>query len=75
MDQDLVQKDIGGEGELVLKIKDGNLLISVMHDGKGSGGGLEYVVKTDYFLDKLAALIPGQIDDAIINIMKAALKS
>lgn len=65
MDAELYNK-----GELEVSIIDGDLVIEV-----GSKGA-SIVAKANgaYFLDKLAEKIPGEVDDAVINIIKAALK-
>lgn len=71
---DLLQKDLG-EGELSIKLEGGNIVLSASHSAKGSKVSLSVAVLPDYFLDKLAEIIPGQIDDSIILMLKAALKS
>ena len=74
MEQDLVKQELGSEGEMLLKLEGGKLVLSVTHSSPGGSGKIEYAVDSSYFLDKLAALIPGQVDDAVIQILKAALK-
>lgn len=72
-----MEKDIalGPEGQLALKLEDGKLVIEVKH--VHASGEVSVVAKEDagYFMDKLAALIPGQLDDAIIALIKGALKA
>lgn len=63
-----------GEATLDLDFKEGKLRLSVSYDGKGADAGLFVDLDPDYFLDKLKAVIPGQIDDAIIEMLKGALK-
>lgn len=63
-----------GEATLDLDFKEGKLRLSVSYDGKGADAGLFVDLEPDYFLDKLKAVIPGQIDDAIIEMLKGALK-
>jgi len=63
-----------GEASLDLDFKEGKLRLSVSYDGKGADAGLFVDLDPDYFLDKLKAVIPGQIDDAIIEMLKGALK-
>ena len=74
MSQELVNKELGGEGELDLSLENGKLKLSVKYAGKGGDATVSAALNPDYFLDKLAAAIPGGIDDAVINILKAALK-
>lgn len=66
MDQEIVKK-----GDLELEIKEGNLVLSF--DSKGVKASV--TVESGYFLDKLAEKIPGQIDDAVIAVIKSALKA
>lgn len=73
MDQNLITKDLG-DADLELKLEKGNLKLLVKYASGGVVGGVEVAVDSGYFLDKLSALIPGQIDDAIITILKTALK-
>jgi len=75
MNQELAQKDLGSEGKLLLKLEGGKLMLSVVYDGKGVDGSVNISADSDYFMDKLAELIPGKVDDAIINILKVALKA
>jgi hypothetical protein len=63
-----------GEATLDVDFKEGKLRLSVSYDGKGADAGLFVDIDPDYFLDKLKAVIPGQIDDAIIEMLKGALK-
>lgn len=63
-----------GEAALDVDFVDGKLRLSVSYDGKGADAGLYVDVEPDYFLDKLKAVIPGSIDDAIIDMLKGALK-
>jgi hypothetical protein len=75
MDQDLLDKELGAETDLQLKLVDGVLKVGVVYMGKGVGATVSVDVSSDYFLDKLAALIPGKLDDSIIGILKMALKA
>lgn len=60
--------DLYNKGELDIDFVNGELIIQV-----GSKGG-SIMAKADagYFLDKLAEKIPGEIDDKIIAMLKAA---
>jgi hypothetical protein len=74
MDQDLINKDLG-DADLLLKLEDGLLKLTVKYIKGGVSGSVTVDVDSGYFLDKLAALIPGQIDDAVITVLKGALKA
>lgn len=75
MMMELVNEQIGAEAKVDVKVEKGVIRVEFAYDGKGGGAGLFATISTDYFLDKLAAAIPGQIDDAVIGIIKAALKA
>ena len=70
---DLVKKPLGSEGEVKVEVKKGKFIISLVHD-HGSGKA-SLLVEEDlaYFLDKLAAQIPGVLDDAILALVKDAV--
>jgi hypothetical protein len=71
----LVELEISKETELDLEIKDGKMRFSFGYDGKGLDGGVYLDLDPEYFMDKLAALIPGEIDDALLGMLKVALKA
>lgn len=75
MEQSIVNKELGSEGSLQLDLKAGKLVLEVKYDGAGVDGSIKVEVSADYFLDKLKEKIPGQVDDTIIEILKAALKA
>lgn len=70
----LVEYDFGGESGLDLEFKDGKLRLTIQYDGKGADAGVYVDLEPDYFLDKLAAAIPGELDDMVIGAIKGALK-
>lgn len=72
---DLVDQQIGKSGELDLKIEGGKLVLSFGWQEGAVGANVSAQADPDYFIDKLAALIPGSVDDAIFGIIKGALKS
>ncbi len=53
----------------------GKLLAKVEYVAGAIDGSINLSVDSDKVLDAIAAAIPGQIDDAIIAVIKAALKS
>lgn len=65
-----MDKELYSKGEFQISIEGGN--VKLMYDGKGMDVSL--VLEGEYFLDKLAEAIPGQVDDAVIELIKAALK-
>jgi len=80
-----VQQNIGGVMEKVIvdgkefdmKLVISGGLIKIVGDYVGSGGAasLSAGISVDYFIDELKAKIPGQVDDVIFDIVKAALKA
>lgn len=71
----LVDKPIGPEAGVKLEIVAGKIVLSGNLNSAGLGGGLTMSVDADYFLDKLAEAIPGSLDDAIIAVIKSAIKA
>lgn len=71
---DLVNEALGSEGNVSLKFEGGKAKLAVSH--AHASGSVALVVEEDacYFLDKLAAAIPGAFDDAIIAMAKEVLK-
>jgi hypothetical protein len=50
-----------------------SLRLELKHDGKGSSSGMYHELKAEYLLDKLAEAIPGEVDDKVLALLKAAL--
>lgn len=68
---------LGAEAGLNLNVQDGKLILTIGYDGKGVDGAMSASVDSDYFIDKLAALIPGDsmVEQLALNAIKLALKS
>jgi hypothetical protein len=64
----------GSELDVKLVIGEGKIGLASMYAGKGGGATVAMHVSSDYFFDKLAEKIPGQIDDAVIQVLKAAAR-
>lgn len=73
--KNLLDKEVSKESDLLIELNDGVVVLKLVYDGKGVDGELSVKVSSDYFMDKLKEAIPGDIDDAVIDIIKAALKS
>jgi len=58
-------------GEVEVTLVNGNIVLT--YGGKGMTGNI--TLNGDYFMDKVKEVIPGGIDDTIIDILKAALKA
>lgn len=63
-----------GEGSLQMKIEDGKVKVALVYDGKQADAKLEISLGADEYLDMLKKAIPGEIDDAIIDMLKLAMK-
>ncbi len=69
---ELVKGDVGPVA-YDLELVEGKIKISVGSAKlEGVNVALEVSVDASLFLDKLKGIIPGQIDDAVIEVLKAA---
>lgn len=64
---------IGSEGKLDIKLEGGKVILTITHEH--ASGSLSLIASEDakYFLEKLKPMIPGTIDDYLINIVEASL--
>lgn len=74
MDKVLTEKELGSEGALKIEVVEGKVKLTLKYDSKGLDADLALLLESDYFIDKLAAAIPGQIDDMVLELLKKALK-
>lgn len=65
----------GKELDIKVEVKEGKVRLEAAFDGAQADAGAYVVIGVDELLDKLAAKIPGQIDDAVIALLKGALKA
>jgi hypothetical protein len=72
---DLIVTKPSPESEVKVEIVQGRLKLSAVLDTKGVDVHAGMSVETDYFLDELAKKIPGVVDDAMIAVLKQALKA
>jgi hypothetical protein len=72
---EVVNEQISKEASVKVDVKDGKIQVDAALDTSGADASVKIAVDVEYFLDILAAKIPGQIDDAVIAIFKAALKA
>lgn len=80
MEAELAQGKLGDVGAYDVAFKDGKLVASAMASAvNGVGLALSADVKVEIgaeaVLDALAKAIPGTIDDALLGVIKAALKA
>lgn len=72
---DLVEGKLGTVGDYELAVSSGKLVVTINVKHGVIASGLSLELDALAVLDVLAAAIPGTIDDAIINVAKAALGS
>ncbi len=72
-DKDLVGGNLGSVGKYDVAFKGGQLVAEVDANIGSSSAGIVVKIDAKQILDAIKAKIPGQIDDAIINIIEAAL--
>lgn len=70
--EDIVAGNLGEKVTYDLDFLDNKLVFNVRYTGPGVGGGVSLNIDPNELLDKLAVIIPGQVDDAIIAALKAA---
>lgn len=61
-----------GDVDFSLDFVEGKVRLKLGYGTDAVDAGLFVDVDPDYFLDKLAAAIPGEFDDKIIALLKAA---
>jgi len=72
---ELASGDLGSEATYSAKLEAGMMKVSLDYKGAQTGAGMFVSVDMGLMLDKLAETIPGQIDDAIIALLKGAVKA
>jgi hypothetical protein len=69
---DLVNEQVGAETNLKVVYEEKKLKIEVVYDGKQADANLVVIVEPGVLLDALKSAIPGNVDDAVIDALKAA---
>lgn len=73
VEADIIEGNVGTVGKYDVDFKEGKLQVQVTVAQPFGEAGLVVKVDAGYVLDALAKAIPGVIDDAFINVVKAAL--
>lgn len=73
LDAEIVEGDIGEIGHYDIEFKDGALCVAVDAKHALGSAGIALKLEAGAVLDALAKAIPGQIDDAVFGVIKAAL--
>ncbi len=71
----MITEQISKEAKVEITFEKGNIVLAGNLDTKGVDVGLTITVESDYFLDKLAAAIPGELDDKLLAMLKVASKA
>lgn len=72
---ELLKEQLGAEGQIVIEIKGGKLIMQATHNHASGSAKIEVAQDAGYFFDKLAKAIPGVLDDALLALIKDAVKN
>ncbi len=72
---DILAGELGKEAKYDIAFTGGKLLVTAAYIGAQATGTVSFTLDGDLLLDKLAAAIPGTVDDAVITMAKVALKA
>lgn len=75
MEKDIAAGKLGNVGEYDLEFKNGMLSLSVKADAGPLKAGLSIELGADAVIDALKVAIPGTLDDALLELLKSALKA
>ena len=73
MEKDIVEGKIGEVGAYDLEFKEGKLQFKVGVEKVGLEAELKLAIGAAAVLEAIKKAIPGQVDDAIIGVLEAAL--
>ena len=66
--------EVSKELDVKIEVKEGKIILVGDYEGKIGGAKLELAVSTDQLIDAITAKIPGEIDNKLGELLKAALK-
>ena len=72
---EIVKGSLGPEAGYEVKFEGGKFVVGINYAGAELGGGLNIALDIDMVINAIEKAIPGQIDDAVLNLVKAALKA
>ena len=75
MDKPLVEQPLGSVGKVEVKVAGGVLSVELDAGAVGLSAGVVLKLDSDQVCDALAKAIPGTIDDALLGVLKVALKA
>lgn len=70
-----MEKKLGGELELDIKLEDGMAKIVLVHEGELGGAKIEAYVSAVKLVDKVTDLIPGEWDDQLLDGLASKILS
>jgi len=75
MEKDIVDGKIGAVGAYDVEFKEGKLVAKLDVEKVGVGASVAVFIKAEAVLEAIKKAIPGQIDDAVLNILEGVLKA
>lgn len=63
----LIEKEIGPEAKMKLEFNDGQIRIEISHKGTLGGAGAYGEVEAAMLVDAITDIIPGTMDDALLD--------
>jgi hypothetical protein len=72
---EIINKQISPEASAKVEIIAGKIQLSAVVDTGGVDGMISIAVDGEYFIDELSKKIPGTLDDAILAVLKSAIKA
>jgi len=70
----VIDKALSSELHLILEVEEASLKVSLTYSGKLGSASLNGTLPVEALVDKLAASIPGSIDDLVLKGLLAAIK-
>lgn len=71
---DIIDGKLGEVGSYELDLVQGKLVFKAALSAQGIASSLSVYLDSELFINKLAELIPGKVDDVIFMLLKQALK-
>lgn len=71
---ELINKELSSELDLIVKFEGGKAILELKYGGSGGAVSVAGELNAEYFVQKIADAIPGQIDDMILKGLLAAVK-
>jgi hypothetical protein len=72
---EIANEQLSKEANANIQLVGGNIVLAAKLDTSGLDVELKATLNGDYFIDLLAAAIPGQIDDVVLGMLKSAIKA